>query len=502
MAQVNLVWFKKDLRVLDHRPLALACQTGQVIAVYVYEPEILGGAEFDPSHWKFLDDSLRQLDRALAKLGSGLLLLHGEAAQALEMLHHRLPFSHIYSHEETGNMLSYKRDLRVKKFAAAAGIEWLEFPQTGVVRRLASRDLWAANFERRMREAVVEAPQTLVSPEALRCEPGFRCLPDHSELGVAANTKIISPGGESFALDTLQSFLYERGREYRSHMSSPVTADSSSRLSPYLAFGNISIKQTVQAANLRQKELSQESQPDRLWLDSIKSFQSRLRWHCHFMQKLEDEPAIEFRNMSSVYDGIRDEFDQELFQAWCHGMTGYPMVDACMRALKATGWINFRMRAMLVSFASYHLWLHWRPTAVYLARHFLDFEPGIHFSQIQMQSGTTGINTIRIYSPAKQALDQDPQGVFIKQWVPELSGLPAEYLAEPEKTPPLIQMASGCIIGEHYPAPVVEHKAAYKRARDTMFALANSSAARLEAARVYEKHGSRKRPANERFWED
>jgi deoxyribodipyrimidine photo-lyase len=283
-----------------------------------------------------------------------------------------------------------------------------------VVRRLASRDLWAANFERRMREAVVEAPKTLVSPEALRYEPGFRRLPDHNELGVAANTKIAPPGGESFACDTLQSFLYEGGREYRSHMSSPVTADSSSRLSPYLAFGNTSIKQTVQAANLRQKELNQVPQPDRLWLDSIKSFQSRLRWHCHFMQKLEDEPSIEFRNMSSVYDDIREEFDQELFEAWCLGMTGYPMVDACMRALKATGWINFRMRAMLVSFSSYHLWLHWRPAAVYLARHFLDFEPGIHFSQIQMQSGTTGINTIRIYSPAKQALDQDPPGDFYK----------------------------------------------------------------------------------------
>ena len=101
------------------------------------------------------------------------------------------------------------------------------------------------------------------------------------------------------------------------------------------------------------------------------------------MQKLEDEPEIEFRNFNRAYDGLReDEFNDEYFEAWCHGRTGYPMVDACMRALHQTGWINFRMRAMLVSFASYHLWLHWRQPALYLARLFLDYEPGIHYSQI------------------------------------------------------------------------------------------------------------------------
>jgi deoxyribodipyrimidine photo-lyase len=143
------------------------------------------------------------------------------------------------------------------------------------------------------------------------------------------------------------------------------------------------------------------------------------------------------------------------------------MVDACMRFLCASGWLNFRMRAMLVSFASYHLWLHWRETGQHLARQFLDFEPGIHWSQMQMQSGTTGINTLRIYSPAKQAADHDPTGAFVRRWVPEL-GTAA------------------------YPAPIVDERAALKFAKDTMYGLRGSASARTEADAVQQRHGSRK----------
>ena len=172
---------------------------------------------------------------------------------------------------------------------------------------------------------------------------------------------------------------------------------------------------------------------------------------------MEDEPSIEFYNFNRAYDGLReDEFNQDYFEAWCHGQTGYPMVDACMRALHQTGWINFRMRAMLVSFASYHLWLHWREPALYLARLFIDYEPGIHYSQIQMQSGVTGINTVRIYSPIKQVIDQDPQGLFIRRYVPELAEVPEKHLAEPHKMTAMEQTLFRCRIGKDYPEPIVD----------------------------------------------
>ncbi len=146
------------------------------------------------------------------------------------------------------------------------------------------------------------------------------------------------------------------------------------------------------------------------------------------MQKFETEPRIESTNLQLATRDLRPETpDPQTYTAWANGETGWPLVDACMRALDHQGWINFRMRAMLTSVASYQLWLHWRQPGLHLARRFVDYEPGIHWSQLQMQSGTTGINTLRIYNPVKQSPDQDPQGRFIRTWLPELAAV-SRYL--------------------------------------------------------------------------
>ena len=232
-------------------------------------------------------------------------------------------------------------------------------------------------------------------------------------------------------LKLLNQFLYKRGEGYTKEMSSPVTAfESCSRLSAHLAFGTLSLREVFQACENRNEEIKKIPQDKKgTWPSAIRSFTSRLRWHCHFIQKLEDEPQIEFRNMHPAYDGLRENnFNSDYFEAWKSGMTGYPMIDACMRALKVTGWLNFRMRAMIMSFSSYHLWLHWEKPALHLASLFTDYEPGIHYSQIQMQSGTTGINAIRIYNPIKQGIDHDPEGVFIRRWIPELKDMDQAFI--------------------------------------------------------------------------
>jgi deoxyribodipyrimidine photo-lyase len=350
-------------------------------------------------------------------------------------------------------------------------------------------------------------PDAFVAPDASRVPRGSHEIVAELGLGPDSRAALRQKGGEREAGALLTSFLLARGREYRQTMGSPVLAwESCSRLSPHLAWGTMSVRRAYQGARRRLAQLGEparlategiSAEDAELWRGSIKSFLSRLSWHCHFIQKLEDEPAIESMCMARSCEDLRDGLDADIaaarLAAWQQGRTGYPMVDACMRALVATGWINFRMRAMLVSFASHHLWLDWRLFAPWLGRQFLDYEPGIHYPQIQMQSGTTGINTLRIYSPRKQVEDHDPSGVFIRRWVPELAAVPDEYLAEPETMPPLFQAMIQCRIGVDYPTPIVEHRAAYRFAQERLYGLRATSEARAEAKAVFQKHGSRKR---------
>jgi len=163
-----------------------------------------------------------------------------------------------------------------------------------------------------------------------------------------------------------------------------------------------------------------------------------------------------------------------------------------MRSLIASGWINFRMRAMLMSVASHHLWLPWRESGLHLARLFVDYEPGIHWSQCQMQSGTTGINTIRIYNPIKQGQDHDPTGDFIRQWLPELAAVPGVHLHEPWLMAEITQQRVGCVLGSDYPLPIVEPAAAAREARERIWALRQPVGFRELAQSVHHQHGSRR----------
>ena len=480
-----LVWFKRDLRVHDHAALAAAQHHHDVLGLFIIEPDWLQSPEFDSSHLDFALGCVRELRAELALRGMPLLVQVGSAVNVLAKLQTDVNFTHLLSHEETGSGWSYARDLDVAAWCRSHQVLWQEFTQTGVIRRLSSRSGWAKRWQSRM-DAPVHFPSETFNATVPLVQPD---LPTLASLGLLPHGKTLQAAGEKAAQETLHSFLQSRGQNYRKALSSPLSAeDGCSRLSPHLAFGTLSMRTVHQAT-----EAAIASTDNRGMAYALRGFAGRLRWHCHFMQKLEDEPGIEFNNFARACDGLREkDFNQDHFAAWCAGRTGHPMVDACMRSLKATGWLNFRMRAMLVSFSSYHLWLHWREPGLFLARQFLDFEPGIHWSQMQMQSGTTGINTLRMYSPTKQAHDQDPEGLFIRRWVPELARVPLPYLAEPWKMDISVQRMVGCIVGVDYPAPIVNEKAALKLAKDRIYGLRQTSAARLEASGVQARHGSRK----------
>jgi deoxyribodipyrimidine photo-lyase len=481
---LNIVWFKRDLRIDDHRPLAMAAQAGSVLPLYIVEPELWAQPDVSARQWAFAAECLDHLQHALATLGQPLCLMVGDAVSILQQLHNSHAIAALWSHEETGNGWTYARDRAVAAWARAAGIPWHEMRQFGVVRRLKSRNGWAQAWDRDMAQAITPPPQML-SPV-----PGDwpTNIPTGDDLRLAPDPcPYRQRGGRAAGLDILASFLNQRGRDYRYQMSSPVTAfDASSRLSPHLTWGTISMREVAQASWTRMRALKLSNAPDSSrWRASLRSFTGRQHWHCHFMQKLEDEPRLEFENLHHAYDGLRPAVaDSERLSAWSEGATGFPFIDACMRALNQHGWINFRMRAMLMSFASYHLWLPWRDSGLHLARKFVDYEPGIHWPQVQMQSGTTGINAMRIYNPVKQGYDHDPEGSFVRSYVPELNIVPSAFIHEPWRWDGAADLC--------YPAPIVDNVAAAKAAREALHAIRKGAGHKAGARKIVAKHGSRK----------
>jgi len=484
---VHVVWFKRDLRITDHRPLAAAAARGSVLPLFVAEPELWQQPDMAARHWAFARECLVELRQALAERGQPLVVRQGEVTAVLDRLHHAEPIEALWSHQETGNGWTFARDRRVAAWCRAHGVPWHEQPQFGVIRCLNSRDGWARRWDRFMGETETPAPAALKPVEGI--DPGH--MPTAGELGLVPDRcRLRQPGGRRAALATLDSFLGARGEPYRRAMSSPLAgATACSRLSPHLAWGSIAMRETAQATWARQRSLKAAPRGTTGgWRASLTSFSGRLHWHCHFMQKLEDQPSLEFENLHKAYDGLRPrESDSRRLDAWMKGETGLPFVDACMRYLHATGWINFRMRAMLMAVASYHLWLDWRAPGEHLARLFTDYEPGIHWPQVQMQSGTTGINTVRIYNPVKQGHDQDPRGQFVRQWVPELADVPDVHLHEPWRWE-----CAGRLLGRRYPEPIVDHIAAARRARELVWGVRRGETFRDHAARLQTMHGSRK----------
>lgn len=460
---LGVVWFKRDLRLLDHAPLKAALSHHpQVLLLYVFEPSVLAQPDFSDRHGQFIVQSIRELQLQLQGIGWRITVLMGEMISILESLQANYKTIFLYSHEETGNEFSWKRDKLVLQWCSRNKVEWREFPTNGVVRRLKKKPEWAKI--QKMRLALPEETPDWSHAKPIKIS-SIETMFSADGLDFGENPSM-QRGGELQARQCLNTFLENRHRGYRFHLSKPEGARThGSRLSPYLAWGNLSLKQVFNAMfEIQKKQINARD---------LASFRSRLYWHDHFCQKLETMQTYEHRSMNPGMDAAFVPWNQGFHDTWASGHTGYPLIDACMRCLIETGFLNFRMRAMLVAFHSYHLRLYWKPAAIHLARLFLDYDPGIHYPQMQMQAGTCGYHTFRIYNPTLQAKLHDPQAVFIKKWVSELTQLPVNYCFEPWKMTSLEQSMYQFEIGKDYPFPIVDIEKTGIEARKTWWGLAN-----------------------------
>ena len=479
---INIVWFKRDLRFTDHEALYHAQQQQlPVLMLYFFEPSMMNYPDWDIRHGRFVYESLQEMRSKLKEINAELYLFHAEVKPVFTELLKQYSIHTVFSHQETGNKLSYDRDMALQVFFKENNITWKEYQNHGVIRKLKSRSNWEQRWEQKMNETPKLISET--DWNTLRLEPAVYSALQGQPLPetITSHNKNFQQGGEYWAWRYLDSFIKGRYLNYSNHISKPaLSRKSCSRLSPYLSWGNISMRMVYTYTRQHYKQAQNKR--------DLSNFISRLHWHCHFIQKFETECRMEFENVNRAYDGLKKEKNETYIKAWEEGKTGYPLVDANMRCLISTGYINFRMRAMVVSFFVFNLWQDWQEAAHFLARNFLDYEPGIHYPQLQMQAGVTGINTIRIYNPVKNSEKHDPEGTFIKKWVPELAKVPVHLLHEPWKLSAFDQQLYDCELGKDYPLPIVELESTRKFASDLVWGHRKETEVNEEGKRILQTH--------------
>ncbi len=479
MEPTNLVWLKRDLRTQDHAALHAAEKEGLPYRIiYIFEPLIQAHPDTALRHQQFVYHSILCMNEKLASFGRKVELLYGDALEVLSFLTAELNVQKVFSHQESGVEVTWERDKAVSKLLHDQGILWVEFQRDGIVRGITNRNGWDKQWFITMAQPLILNKYTISGGSALR--HSFS-LPDALKDKLKKYPKVYQPAGEANGWKYLESFASERGFNYQKYISKPAESRiSGGRISPYLAWGNLSIKQAYQYIKQHDNFTKHKR--------SFGAFLTRLKWHCHFIQKFEQECAYEHTCINRGYELLPHESDPKKLEAWKAGNTGFPMIDACMRCVTETGWINFRMRAMLVSFLCHHLDQDWRDGVYHLAHQFLDYEPGIHYPEFQMQAGTTGINTVRIYNPIKQSQDHDPEGVFIKKWVPELQNIPSKHVHEPWLMTEMEQVFCGISIGKSYPKPIVDLQESGKHARTKIWGHRKNQVVKEDSKRILATH--------------
>ena len=461
----TLVWYRRDLRICDHEPLYRAAKRGAVIPVFIFDRSLLLHPETGSGRVRFMLSCLASLDRDLRTRGGRLILRTGNPVKLLPQLVKATGAEGIYSYLDFERIYGRVRDARLNQALRKEGLKIRWFEPQGTVPQLISYPAYRQQWYQQMRSPQVPTPQTVNVPPDIASDD----LPTLEQLEHTASKMKIPPGGTAEARRLLHLF-FDRGKaeSYYWQLSYPGS-NATSGLSPYIKYGAISIRECAQTVWARQQEPQWIG--DKRVQRSSHQLISRLRWGSGFTQRFRYLPQLEVRSLYTPFEtGPADQqfnspelqnggwdYNQDHYEAWKAGQTGYPIVDAAARCLQETGgWLalNFRVRAIYASFLCNLIGMDWRYGALHLMRYLIDGDCPIDHYQWAQQAGVTHcLNKawIRIYNPQQEAIDRcDPEGKFIHRWLPELAHLSPEQLGTPPKV-------------KGYPTPILNYEKARSR---------------------------------------
>ncbi|MFZ1752321.1 MAG: deoxyribodipyrimidine photo-lyase [Caldilineaceae bacterium] len=470
-------WIRRDLRLADNRALTEAVrQAGAakagVIPLFVFDPALLNSAYTGQKWIDFLTGGLISLHESLLQRGSRLVVRRGDPLAVLQLVMAESGATAIYAQADH-SPYAVQRDARISAalpLHLVAGVTAL--PPGTVVKADGTPYTVFTPFKKRWlslspasREPLLPSPARLSTPESIASE----VLPS------LADTPSFPPGEEA-AWARLTAFTQGAHApifDYANTRNRPDW-DDTSRLSPYLRLGMLSPRQALvaaQAAGQRAETPAQRA--------GVETWISELIWREFFVSILHHFPGVRRASFRPDYAEIDWRNDRDEFAAWCTGRTGYPFVDAALRQLTTTGWMHNRARMVVASFLVKHLLIDWRWGERFFMQHLLDGDPAANNGGWQWVAGTgtDAAPYFRVFNPITQSRKFDPDGAYIRRWVPELADVPTPAIHTPWKMSAGEQARAGCHTGTDYPSPLVEHAFARQRALETYKAALNRTRA-------------------------
>ena len=466
----GIVWLRRDLRLDDHVALFEAAQRCErITCAFVLDPPLLRGPRVGAPIVQFFFDSLRVLREHLRALGSDLALCEGDFAAELRRVAAHARATAVFYNEDYDPAMR-ERDAQVTRALAADGLavhaytdhvyvgadEVLQTGGTYYTVYTPYRRRWDALVDAAPRRAVpsLHAARALLAPAA---DVGrSRAVPRPEDYGHASSERY-PRGGIDEAQKLVRAFTEHHLRGYADARNRPAI-DGTSRLSPHLRAGTIGIRACVDAA--------QHARAGARATTGIDTWIGELTWRDFYQQLLVHAPRIAHEPFIEAAKRIRYRSDERAWQRWADGTTGYPIVDAAMIQLNATGWMHNRLRMIVASFLTKHLLIDYRDGERYFEAHLADADLGANNGgwQWSASTGTDAAPYFRIFNPTLQGKTYDPEGTFVRGMLPALARVPAKYVHEPWAMPPLIAAEAGCVVGRDYPEPVVDHASARARA--------------------------------------